>query len=676
LKHDTAEILASLETLQNHIAFDFPPEVILQRGSILLRILELIKSPEDSTTSPALATVLTILLRLTSSLKNIHCNANITGGHEDAYAMQLGEDQDQSQQHQQPKVADNIRSFLYPKATSASNNANRTPSEFTNMSPLNGKGKLSVGGAAYVMHRAASSSVRHNNPIAVQICKLSFSLMQEPFISSDGSLTFLGAARVSSALVPLTYSAIVALNSHCLTESVLKSYIGTNKSTLPISLLLAIEHVNSLPASLIMVDAYGAKKTDERNVMNDNIDTIPPSARLSPPKATIPAPLADAIVTLGASSPHFRASNPDLSRQSAAAAVALNLKTAEIFAKAEQLVMSATPALSFLTAGCMDGSATTSSSSSDSSELLKFCVDSSKALMTASVLLSETEVSNYSAVSSYIWAATCFLMENCQFEVESNNSILMDVSMPLLKALRNRKQDAFSNLNLLLGGNQGRDTAISPTLKVDATGNFLHAPEVLVGLVPKNLVSIRMSDVNRCCAGVGFLASNCSAASEMLHTFLTSGLVMEGEDRSAVKDSLAAILEHVKDDKTALALANSATLIQLEVFQSVTDFTRDLHGEFGSALSLTESLTDELTALMIDIQGLFHRSNDVRHISSKSLWSNVSLNGNRSTSSHMPDPAASLISDGWERNFLDLEKLQKIASVGVVGLTANDIHNL
>ena len=82
-------------------------------------------------------------------------------------------------------------------------------------------------------------------------------------------VTFLGASRVSNVLVPLTRSAVEKIGAYHLGEEALRNYVSGHEGDggsdgevklLPSELLLAVQHINDLPAKAIMLDAYGGER--------------------------------------------------------------------------------------------------------------------------------------------------------------------------------------------------------------------------------------------------------------------------------------------------------------------------------------------------------------------------------------------------------------------------------
>ena len=108
LKHDSTSLLFAVETLRDSTLTSFPPSVILERGSILLRLIENLQPTTTSTTlqTASLECLHVLILRLKISLESVYANATILGGHDAAYSiMEEGE----------VKNTD-IREYRYPKS--------------------------------------------------------------------------------------------------------------------------------------------------------------------------------------------------------------------------------------------------------------------------------------------------------------------------------------------------------------------------------------------------------------------------------------------------------------------------------------------------------------------------------------------------------------------------------
>jgi len=118
------------------------------------------------------------------------------------------------------------------------------------------------------------------------------------------------------------------------------------------------------------------------------------------------------------------------------------------------------------------------------------------------------------------------------------------------------------------------------------------------------------------------------------------------QDTEIFKAGLSGILSSVTDEKAAVTLAGSLPLLQLETWGGDSDgysFTATHH----TTLSLLESLAPPLLLKLIDIQGLFHSSEEIRRLSSNSLWSNIYEEVGSAEGSRIADPAREIIENAW-----------------------------
>ena len=191
---------------------------------------------------------------------------------------------------------------------------NRSPS------PLNGKGMLSLGGAAYAIHRAASQLVASSS-MAVKVCRSAFELMTEPFGLPKGDLGKLGSARLSAALAGL------ALATH--------NHYGENDvpnplpAEVPVPLLLALDHVATLPPSSLTVDPYETSSTAAASLVSA-LDSFPSSSLLSPSRCTVPHLVASAAVKWCHTDPKMALSSREFTAALAGAARAIDPRTAKV----------------------------------------------------------------------------------------------------------------------------------------------------------------------------------------------------------------------------------------------------------------------------------------------------------------------------------------------------------
>ena len=100
-------------------------------------------------------------------------------------------------------------------------------------------------------------------------------------------------------------------------------------SDLPVPLLLALDHVSSLPPSTLTVDPYETSTTPATSLVS-NLDSFPSSSNLSPARCTVPYLVASAIVKWCHTDPKAALSNWKFTEALKGAARVIDPRTAKV----------------------------------------------------------------------------------------------------------------------------------------------------------------------------------------------------------------------------------------------------------------------------------------------------------------------------------------------------------
>ncbi|GMH97175.1 hypothetical protein TrST_g8881 [Triparma strigata] len=331
LKHDSTSLLFAVETLRDSTLTSFPPSVILERGSILLRLIENLQPTTTSTTlqTASLECLHVLILRLKISLESVYANATILGGHDAAYSiMEEGE----------VKNTD-IREYRYPKsiATSEFQTSLNPTSHYTSTGPLNGKGNLSLGGAAYAIYRASVQFL--DSPelgaLAGEICNEAFRMMEEPW---ELKLSKLSSARISSALLSLACTLRSNLSHNEITNADIEGELRPE-------LTLGLKHLTHLPPSCVTTDPYETSSTT-LNALISKLDTIPTSSTLLKAKVTVPNVFKEAVKCVVHTSQEMRGCCRELAKALTPLAYTFDSKGTEMYENVYDIIESCMPAIS------------------------------------------------------------------------------------------------------------------------------------------------------------------------------------------------------------------------------------------------------------------------------------------------------------------------------------------
>ncbi|GMH81051.1 hypothetical protein TL16_g08806 [Triparma laevis f. inornata] len=249
----------------------------------------------------ALETLHILIQRLQNTLESTYTDATVSGGFDAAYKVFAD-----SEESKTPTT--DIRSYRYPKshATSEFSPTLKLAVNFTSSGPLNGKGRLSLGGASYAMYRTASMFLSHGDlsGVAVEICNGCFRLMREPF---ELEMSKLSSARLSSALLSLACTVRRDLEFNEVTNEVVEA------SEIKTELILGLKHLTELEPTKCKSDPYETNSTN-LNAMISKLDIIPTFSTLLNPCITIPNIFVSAVKTCVHTSQSFRVNNTSLAK--------------------------------------------------------------------------------------------------------------------------------------------------------------------------------------------------------------------------------------------------------------------------------------------------------------------------------------------------------------------------